>query len=304
MKPTISNAFNDGSSDITGSTRPQESAWGTRLPKDDAAAPAPEQVKGKRGSKRNPRQSLAASLAAMQVDLRETDFGWSLDLSPMLAIDALQGLKLSAPDGSSLLYLVSMEQSTWRDGEAEMPISEIVERLAITVAQCISSDQLVMDEASLHQLVSLCQPSRLVAVAVEGTIDERDAKAMTKAIDAGQSPLVAELRAIAAIEVLGDRAVVLHSREKQVALTLVADNFRHYLAALSHTVASKFDAPEYWQIERLLSLTGMLTVRPIETQRFSTSIDVGINTNKERFTQPADRSLIYDVPSNTWHDEP
>jgi hypothetical protein len=48
----------------------------------------------------------------------------------------------------------------------------------------------------------------------------------------------------------------------------------------------------------------MLTVRPIETQIFSTSIDVGVNTSRERFDAPARRSLIYDRPSDSWHDEP
>jgi hypothetical protein len=50
--------------------------------------------------------------------------------------------------------------------------------------------------------------------------------------------------------------------------------------------------------------TGTLTVRPIETEIFSTSIDVGIGTNNDGTTKPADRSLIFDIPSNSWHDEP
>lgn len=302
MKPTISNAFNDGSaeSDLHKSPAPgnkpaSTDAWDLRKPISGEKAGG--------GKPRNPRKSLASSLTPMQVDLREAGFGWSLELTPITAVDALQGLKFSAADPSSLRFMISMEQSAWRDGENDMPISEIALRLAIPYIEKLGPDELVMDELSLRQLVSLCQPTRLLVAVVEGPIDARDAEAMNKAVDAGRSPLLAELRAIAALEVLGDRAVVLHSRERELALGLVAENFRHYLAALSGRPMSKFDAPEGWQVDRLLSLTGMLTVRPIETQVFSTSIDIGINTSKERFTQPADRSLIYDIPSNSWHDE-
>jgi hypothetical protein len=294
MKPTISNPFNDGTSDSTNSGLPADlNQRMSQMPDQD----------GKRNSRRNPRKNLAAALAPMQVDLRETDFGWSLDLTPMQAIDALQAMQFST-NSAELQFLVSMEQSAWRDGERELSIAEITRRLAIPVIHAASADQLVLDETALRQLVSLCQPSRLVVVAVEGAIDERDASAMVKAIDAGRSPLLAELRAAAALEVMGDRSIVLHGRDKTLALGLIADNFRHYLGALNSVSASTYEAPQPWQIERLISLTGMMTIRPIETQQFSTSIDVGINTSKERFTKPADRSLIYDIPSNTWHDEP
>jgi hypothetical protein len=196
-----------------------------------------------------------------------------------------------------------LEQSAWRDGAEPMPIADVAQRLAIPVVERIDDHELVLDTLSLRQLVSLCQPTRLLVTFVDGPVDARDVAAIDKAVDAGRSPLTAELRAEAALEVMGDRSVVLHSRDKNLALRVVADNFRHYLAALRNRSATKFAAPETWQLERLFELTGMLTIRPIETQMFSTSIDVGINTSKERFDRPADRSLIYDIPSNTWHDE-
>jgi hypothetical protein len=141
-------------------------------------------------------------------------------------------------------------------------------------------------------------------VAIDGPIESRDAQVVNKCIDAGKSPLLCELRATAALEVLGDRNVVLHSRSRDQALAMVAENFRHYLAARMERPLSNFSAPQTWHIERLLDESGMLTVRPIETQIFSTSIDVGVNTSRERFGAPAKRSLIYDRPSDSWHDEP
>lgn len=303
MKPTITNAFNDGSAESRKRNTPKRSGWRSRM---SDSTTDPGATKARRRDAKRP-QSPGESLSSMQVDLRETEFGWSLELSPMHAIDALAALDLALlalTEIGAVQYLVSMEQSSWRAGDAEMPLDEIARRLAIPAITTLGPDQLVLDKTNLHQLLGVCQPSRLVAVAVEGMIDARDAAAMNKAMEAGRSPLLAELRAVAAVEVLGDRSIVLHCRSKAMALALVADNFRHYLAALQDTPAARFEAPEPWQVDRLLGRSGMMTVRPIETQRFSTSIDVGVNTSKERFTQPADRSLIYDIPSNTWHDEP
>lgn len=293
MKPTISNAFNDGSADRPNNEQTSPEAWELRQPQSNNAR-----------SPRNPRKSLAASLAPMQVDLRETDFGWSLELSPIQAADAVRALTKNHADESELRYLVSMEQSSWSNGGSDASIAMIAQRLSIPVLEQFDNDQLVLNKLSLMQLVSLCEPSRLLVTVIDGPIEAGDVQAIERAIEKNQSPLQAELRAVAAIEVMGDRSVVLHCREKTQALTVVAENFRHYLAALRNRPMDEFAAPDPWQIERLLSVTGLMTIRPIETQIFSTSIDVGVNTAQERFNQPADQSLIYDIPSNSWHDEP
>jgi hypothetical protein len=257
---------------------------------------------------KNPRKSLASSLSRMQADLRETPFGWSLELSPMFAADAFTALCdegdeiTPATAGQSLL--VQVEQSEWQDSQGNCSIESIADRLAIPAIERFSEDQLLLDELSLRQLVNTCRPTRLLVVRVNGSLEARDVAAINRALEAGQSPLTAELCAEMALEVTNDRSVVLHVRDKNMALRVVAENFRHYLAAVRGRAVSEFAAPEVWQIERVLSLSGSLTIRPIETEVLSTSIDVGINTAANRASRPADRSLIYDIPSNSWHDEP
>jgi hypothetical protein len=300
MKPTISNAFNDRASSAAASDAKNRmsqtgnafAGFATGNPSDASAQ-----------TDCNPLKNLAASLASMQVDLRETEFGWSIELSPMSAIDAIAALVADKAAPAARQFLVSLEQSAWRENDAEMSLAAIAHRLCIAPLDGISDQQLVLDELSLRELVSLCQPTRLLVVAVDGAIDARDAAAINRAIDAGLSPLLAELRADFALEVLGDRNVVLHCRTRSLAGSLVADNFRHYLAALLDKPAARFTAPQSWQLERLLDDTGVITVRPIETDVFGATIDVGINTSRQRFEQPANHSLVYDVPSDTWHDE-
>lgn len=300
MKPTISNAFRDSLSGLSN----RMDISGVAHVNPGAAHASPSQGPSAAERPNSPRSTRGAELASMQVDLRETEFGWSLELSPMQALDALEALNPDDAEQPSLNFLVSMEQSAWRIGDVEMPLAKVAQRLNLTPIETIGDDQLVLDEASLRALVSLCQPTRLLVVAIDGPVEPRDAQVINKTIEAGRSPLLCELRAMAALEVIGDRNVVLHCRSHAQALTMAAENFRHYLAARLEKPMSKFSAPQPWHIERLLDETGMLTVRPIETQIFSTSIDVGVNTTRERFDQPANRSLIYDRPSDSWHDEP
>src|ERR1043165_9462075 len=90
MKPTISNAFNDGSSSESSNVKPPTTGGLERR-----MSGFPEDTNSNKSAKPNPRKSLAASLSAMQVDLRETNFGWSLDLSPIQAVDALNAVKFN-----------------------------------------------------------------------------------------------------------------------------------------------------------------------------------------------------------------
>ncbi len=263
--------------------------------------PQPDAAPGNSSGANVPAGETSTTLAPMQVDLRETDFGTSLELNPMQAIDAVHALLRSCP--ASAQFLVSMEQAAWRDGNEEAPLSTIADRIGVTAIEVISKHQLVLDASSLSALAAVCQPTRLLAIAVDGPIESGDARAMNKAIEKTRSPLTAELRAIGALEVLGDRSVVLHARNRIAPLMLVAENFRHYLAAILDRPSVNFAAPETAQVRELVGLTGALTVRPVETDVQSTSIDIGVNTSAERFTQPANVSLIYDRPSNTWHTE-
>ncbi len=44
-------------------------------------------------------------------------------------------------------------------------------------------------------------------------------------------------------------------------------------------------------------------MRPLETELYSTFVDIGVCVQADEPTRPADRSLIYDVHGNSWHDE-
>lgn len=285
MKPTITNAF----------------TVGTTSPSPRASRRSAGRMRDKRADSSNASDGTSAALASMQVDLREAGFGCSLELSPIQAVDAVNSLLRACPPG--VQFLVSVEQSAWRDGNADAGLAVIADRLGIEALEVISPDQLVLDGPSLQTLVAIALPQRVLAVAVDGAIEPGDARAMNRAVEAGRSPLTAELRAFAAVEVLGDRSLVLHTPIRAIALHVVAENLRQYLGAILDKTPDAFVAPELAQIDALASVSGAITVRPIETHVSEESVDVGVNTSIERFTRPATTSLIYDRASNTWHAE-
>ena len=97
------------------------------------------------------------------------------------------------------------------------------------------------------------------------------------------------------------RAVHVDARTRDQSARFVAESFRQYLAAVRLQPSGKVNAPEVPLIESLLDRTGRIAVRPIETEIYSTSIDVGVSTESSGATVPANTSLIYDVHSGTWH---
>lgn len=260
----------------------------------------------------SPVRNLASSLAPLHASLEKTEHGWMLQLSPMRAFDALKLWSMLWDEGRSnvLTFDVAMRSpmfprtlsSPGDDGPPSLRL--LAEQFGISAIAAFSDDALVVDDLTSRELAGLVPVTRWRSVFVDGPIEPRDAAAIAKAVKREISPLAVEVRAVASMTVDNDRIVRLESPEKRPALLLIAENFRHYLAALRGRPVSEFVAPEPWQIERLLSLTGSLTVRPIETDVFSTFMDIGISTAATGASEPADRSLIYDLPSNSWHDEP
>lgn len=141
-------------------------------------------------------------------------------------------------------------------------------------------------------------------IKVDGPIEPLDVKFIDRAMRRGGSALDGDLRVFAAMHVERDEFVTIQAREERLAMKMLAENFRHYLAAISDVSLEGLDAPPTYQMERLLGVSGRVRVRPIETDVYSTSIDIGVGTDGGTDPVPADQSLIFDRPSGTWHDEP
>jgi hypothetical protein len=82
------------------------------------------------------------------------------------------------------------------------------------------------------------------------------------------------------------------------ALTHVATLFAQYG---TYCLGEPVSPPELGLIDRLLERTGFLSISSIETEMFSTFIDIGIETSNNN--EPANIAAIYDIFSDSWHSD-
>ena len=252
------------------------------------------------GLSRITRADPSDPIASMYAALSETEFGWSLQLEPMRAIDALKPWARLATSHDAFTLLCG---EPTHSGDGAGTLAALAARLDVPVMEQFDPQYLVVDELALRDLLVLSSMNDLLAVLIAGPIEAADARAIAAASAAGRSALRAQLRAVAALKVGGVRTVGLVTRQRDQAALFVAENFRHYLAALRDCPASEIAPPEPELIHRLLDRTGRLTVRPIETSAFSTWLDVGVSTASNGEVRPADASLVYDIPGDSWHGE-
>ena len=246
-------------------------------------------------------RSLVSMLTPMQAKIEQAMNHVELTLAPMRAIDTLP--VWTAIGGSDAVTLLSDYSAITKKCAKPLDGFKYLERLAVDTGEAIGEKHLVLSDAQLRDVLQVLDCEALSLVRLSGMVDARDAAAIDEAIKAGASALHADLRASAAMHVIRDSVITLHTRDLEQAHRLVAENFRQYLAALLNKPVSEIDAPQPWQIERLMSETNELTVRPIESEVYSTFVDIGIATTPNGSSGPAARSLIYDRPSDTWHDE-
>jgi len=151
-------------------------------------------------------------------------------------------------------------------------------------------------EESFEQTTILCGAGTSNWVAcVEGPIEMGDANAIIASISSSTSPLSAECRMQSMIASAKQGGIRAHVRDKDDALTLVSEAFRQYASNLLNCNASN---PELGLMATLFERGDDIAVRPIETEMFSTFLDIGISSSTE---SAADQVLIYDIHSDSWH---
>jgi len=133
---------------------------------------------------------------------------------------------------------------------------------------------------------------------VYGPVELGDAKAIVHEVEHSEFPLNADVRMQSIVSSKDGECISAHVRQYGDALTLAATAFSQYASALLDEFVSP---PDLGLIDSLLEKSGLLSIRPIETEVFSTFVDIGISTGG--VSEPADSMIIYDILSDTWHGE-
>lgn len=246
----------------------------------------------------NSRRSLASLLSPIQAQRTETEYGYQLITSADAPGPIM--LAMSAQSDAPSMQIVLIP--TTEPGVEQNPGASMA-RLARFALQQYAEGMLVLP-ADAALLIATTLPARGWAVVlVDGPVEDADATAMRAALRRGESPLQAEFRAVAALHQPREGVMVVDARDTAVPSAVIAQKLQRYVASLPVRDLGPIEPPPTWQIDRLLSVSGTMTIRPIETEVFSTFIDIGISTDGDDETLPANRALIYDIFSDSWHDE-
>lgn len=232
---------------------------------------------------------------------------WTLTLTPMRLVDAVSAwtsevaLTYVADLGANVLFGASFGSCGGRTTPAHLA-AYCTEELGSGAVDVVDDHCAIVSDAQLARLASVGLLASLTVVRIAGAVELPDAAAVRRAVENNRKAWDGDFRAIACLRVLDDKSVSLETTEHRIADVLVGENMRQYLGALLDQEVGGLGMPDPSQIERLLSVSGSLLVRPIESDAFSTFVDVGISTSADEDT-PAAQSLIYDLPSHSWHDE-
>lgn len=233
--------------------------------------------------------------------------GVVLRLSPMRVCDALREWEAEcASTGCSTLLIGPLSTPTAGADRCTGPVTLAADLARLVEGdgcEYLGDDLAVCQPAFLRSLLRGVRVPTLTLVRVAGEIERRDALCIRTAVLAGRPAWSADFRASTTLRVTDDESVVLETLLEQCALRLVAENVTHFLAALLDRDPDSIARPWPWQVKRLLDVSGSIRLRPEEADVYSTSVDLGVSTavNGEG---PAQQSLVYDRPSDTWHDEP
>jgi hypothetical protein len=168
--------------------------------------------------------------------------------------------------------------------------------------QRITLDCVLIGDEALARLVDSGRLVGAMLVRLEGAIERADAVAVRSAVLAGRAAWEGDFRAVAVLEAADDRSITLITAEEDLALMLVGENLRQYLSAILDREGDSIGWILPSQVHQLLDQSGSILVRPIETDVYSTFVDVGVCTSSDD-DAPAGEGMIYDLLSRSWHTE-
>ena len=160
-----------------------------------------------------------------------------------------------------------------------------------TGMQVTAADSSGMDPTNLPLRYAAC---------VDGPIEDLDANAMEQAVVEGRCLLATDIRTAASV-VSRAGLVEIESRTLRPLLAVIAEMLRRYVARRIRCDHADLPLPDAEIIDLLISRTGRLAFRSIETEVYPSFVDMGIAFPEGEDLGPATTSVVFDRTSRTWH---
>lgn len=250
--------------------------------------------------------SLASLLAPLRARINRIDDGFELVIQPMRPVDAVAPFLAASTDDREdapghTTNLVLGASAVPGQLPAARSLGALADEADIPILERFDDDRLVLDDGAFTRLAARSGAVIAAAARIDGPIEASDARWIARGLESGVSPLATEVRTQRAIVASDQLTLSVHARRERDVMPFVAENLRHYLAAVSGIGLERVPAPDAGLLVPLFEQSGEIAVRPIETDVYSTAVDVGIATSPLESPRPADASLIYDLHATTWH---
>ena len=162
------------------------------------------------------------------------------------------------------------------------------------------ADAALIPTNALADFVRVVDLKQLILVDIAGPIDVSDVLFFRSVIQRDLGLLAAEPRVQ---RVMQQRrgAVTLEAREREDALNSMSIAMMQY-AQRFLGIEAGIAKPPVEIMDRLLSASGALRIRPIETERGMTHLDIGVQVEPD-LESPAGVAVLYDTITGQWHDQ-
>jgi hypothetical protein len=236
-----------------------------------------------------------------------------LEISPLNLFQSVAVWRSLRPRRARTLVLSGSLDERLRERRAEEALAWLRRESIARLGRCVDSldesagawglpSMLLLEDTEFEWVADTLPWKRFEAVRIEGEVEAADALAIRRTIAGGGTALDGDLRALAGLCLRPDGGAQFLARSLRPLAAIVAEDLAFYLAAVLRCGPESVSRPAASQVGRLLACSGRILVRPEETDIFERSIDIGVSTAREG-EHAADRSLIYDLPSDSWHDE-
>jgi hypothetical protein len=236
-----------------------------------------------------------------------------LEISPLNLFQSVSVWRSLRPRRARTLVLSGRLDERRRERRAEEALAWLRRESTARLGRCVDSldepagawglpSMLLLEDTEFEWIADTLPWKTFEAVRIEGEVEAADALAIRRAIAGGGTSIEGDLRALAGLRLRPDGGAEFLARSLRPLAALVAEDLAFYLAAVLRCGPESISRPASAQVSRLLACSGRILVRPEETDVFERSIDIGVSTARQG-EHAADRSLIYDLPSDSWHDE-
>ena len=171
--------------------------------------------------------------------------------------------------------------------------------------QTFDDDAIAINDTQLAQLANVREAPITAWARLSGPVEASDVEWIARGFTDSYDPLEVEIRTSMAVQVLKSGAFMIRTRDEEAALAVAAAAIRDQLAQTIDVALAEIDLPDAGLVRTLFESRDAIVMDSADVRASPASIDVGFrvptSVSGAADSSDPDQSLVYDVPTNSWH---